>query len=85
MSKHTAIAYLQVAPKTRRLPGDRVVVDGLDVVAMTKTPPSRPKPGTVTVKFNITLPDAVFLPLTPIVDATPLPVPVLDDEDGADG
>lgn len=96
MNKHTATVYLQVAPKTRRV-GDAVIVTDLDVVATTKTQPGKPRSGAVTVKLNVTLPDAVFLPLTPTVDveipaegveatpvveATPMPVPVLDEEGG---
>jgi hypothetical protein len=97
---HTATCFLQLVPKTRRRPsyyGGDVEVVGLEVARMTKTQPDKPIAGAVTVRANITIPDAVFLPLTPtvdidlpaqgvdatpIVDATPMPVPALDDEEG---
>lgn len=93
--QHTATVYLQVVPKTRRS-GDRVIVTDLDIAAMTKNAPSRPTPGSVTVKLNLTLPDAVFLPLSPevsveipahgvevapLVEAESVPVPVEPEED----
>lgn len=55
-----ATCHLQVEGEVR---GDRVV--GAKVVGFTQGPPGRPRPGTLSIKVALKLPDAAFLRMIP--------------------
>lgn len=60
----TASCHLQIEGDVR---GGKTVY-GAKVVGFTLGPPGRPKPGTVTIKVNLKIPDAAFLRLIPEAD-----------------
>lgn len=68
MSKsHKATFYVQVEPEWTRWTdsnGDRQIY-GIKAAGITQRWPNRPRPGTVTVKLTVEIPDAAFLPLRP--------------------
>lgn len=85
----TTTVYLQVEPR-KSIYSNRI--NSAAVVAHTLTKPARPKSGTVTVKLNLQIPIAAFLPLEPeatvVIPAAlapaniPIVVEATDPEDG---
>lgn len=64
---HEATFYVQIEPEWSRWVnsnGDRWI-RALKAAGMTQRWPNRPRPGTVTVKVSVRIPDAAFLPLRP--------------------
>lgn len=69
MSSHDATFYVQIAAdfytSTYREP--TTSVRSIKAVEMTQNRPRKPKPGTVTVKLTVRVPDGALLPLAPQV------------------
>lgn len=61
---HDATLYVQLAPEFWTFASD-TKVRAIKAVAMTQKRPERPKPGTVTAKLTIRVPETAFLPLQP--------------------
>lgn len=85
---HEATFYVQVAGSFFTI-GGTARVRSLSAVAMTQKRPTRPRPGTVTVKLTVRVPDAALLPLAPeavivIPETMVLPNPIeVEAEDPA--
>jgi hypothetical protein len=63
-----ATFYAQVLPNSRGWSKDAAgnqILDGARVVALTQTKPTKPKPGSVTIKLTVRIPSQAFLPLAP--------------------
>ena len=92
---HDATVHLQVKPTFGRTWDGRAmeyveVIESIQVVAMTQERPRKPKPGTITTKVTLRIPDKALLPFSPEAVITipegyyivnPIEV-VADDPDG---
>lgn len=68
--------FLQVEPEWRNQFGGEKYLADIAVERLTKRAPSRPVPGSVTVKVRLRFPAAVFYPLMPeaVIDVAPAAV-----------
>ena len=64
MSSHQATFYIQVAADFYSYAGEPKI-RGVKAVEMTQNRPRKPKPGTVTIKLTVQVPDGALLPLRP--------------------
>ncbi|WP_346007421.1 hypothetical protein [Janibacter terrae] len=63
---HDATFYVQIEPEFRTpYGGVDPQVRSIKAVRITQQKPESPKPGTVTTKLTVRVPDAAFLPLRP--------------------
>lgn len=60
---HDATFYVQIEPDFSSYDPERVI--SAKAVAITQQKPRSPRPGTVTCKLTVRVPDAAFLPLRP--------------------
>lgn len=67
---HDATVHLQVKPTFGKNWDDRLmvyvdVIESIQVVAMTQERPRKPKPGTITSKVTLRIPDKALMPFSP--------------------